>query len=77
MNYNQMLRWKQFEKHGLTLQHRQATQRREPSPKKMDELYHYMQSEPAAYEFLAAAASASSLNTGEISAAISRLEVIG
>jgi hypothetical protein len=47
---------------------------REPSPKMLDELYHYMQSEPAAYEVLALLGRASGLNPGEISATISRLK---
>ena len=46
----------------------------EPSPEKMNELYHYMQSEPAAYEVLALLGRASGLNPGEISATISRLK---
>ena len=45
----------------------------EPSSIKMDELYHYMQCEPAAYECLAAVLRASGLNPDEISATISRL----
>jgi hypothetical protein len=45
----------------------------EPSPEKMDELYHYMQSEPAAYDFLAAVGMASGLDPGEVNATISRL----
>ena len=45
----------------------------EPSPEQMDELYHYMQCEPAAYEFLALLGRASGLDPGEISATISRL----
>jgi hypothetical protein len=44
-----------------------------PSPEKMDELFLYMQSEPAAYECLAAAGMASGLDPGEVSARISRL----
>jgi hypothetical protein len=46
----------------------------EPSPEKMNELYHYMQSEPAAYEFLAEVLSANGLSPCEISAAMSRLK---
>jgi hypothetical protein len=45
----------------------------EPSPEMMDELYRYMQSEPAAYEFLVEMWRANGLDPGEISAAISRL----
>ena len=47
---------------------------REPSPKMLDELCHYMQSEPAAYEFLAAVAYRSGMNPGKIRATISRLK---
>ena len=43
----------------------------EPSPETLDELYHYMQREPAAYEVLALLGRASGLNPGEISATIS------
>jgi hypothetical protein len=46
----------------------------EPSPEQMDELYHYMQCEPAAYEFLGALAYGSGMNPGEIRATISRLK---
>jgi hypothetical protein len=46
----------------------------EPSPEMMDELYHYMQSEPASYDYLAAVALGSGMNPGEISATISRLK---
>jgi hypothetical protein len=44
------------------------------SPEQMDELYIYMQSEPAAYECLAAVAMAGGMNPTEISARISRLQ---
>ena len=40
----------------------------EPSPEKMAELHHYVQSEPAAYEFLAKVLSTNGVNPGEISA---------
>ena len=46
----------------------------EPSPEQMDELYHYMQCEPAAYEFLGALAYGSGMNPGEIRGTISRLK---
>ena len=46
----------------------------EPSPEQMDELYHYMQCEPAAYEFLALSAIHSGQNPDEVSATISRLK---
>ena len=45
----------------------------EPSPEKMNELYHYMQSEPASYDYLAAVALGSGMNPDEISATIGRL----
>jgi hypothetical protein len=45
----------------------------EPSPEQMDELYHYMQCEPAAYEFLALLGIHSGQNPDEVSATISRL----
>ena len=44
----------------------------EPWSKKMDELYHYMQSEPAAYEFLVEVWRAHGLDPGEISVGISK-----
>ena len=46
----------------------------EPWSKKMDELYRYMQSEPAAYEFLVEVWRANGLDPGEISAAISKFK---
>ena len=45
-----------------------------PSPEKMDELFLYMQSEPAAYEFLVEVWRANGLDPGEISAAISKFK---
>jgi hypothetical protein len=44
--------------------------RREPSPEQMEELYRYMQCEPAAYEFLGALAYGSGMNPREIRATI-------
>ena len=46
----------------------------EPSSEKMDGLCHYMQSEPAAYEFLVEVWRANGLDPGEISAAISKFK---
>ena len=73
MNYNQMLSiMEQFENMGLLYDTGKRRSDkvvfgfREPSPEKMDELYRFMQCEPAAYECLAAVARASGLNPDEI-----------
>ena len=80
MNHNEMLSIvEQFENIGLLCD---TGKRRDgkvlfrfgmPSPEKMDELYLYMQSEPAAYECLAAVGMASGLDPGEVRARISIL----
>ena len=80
MNYDQMLSiMEQFENMGLLYD---TGKRRNgkvvfrpgvPSPEQLEGLYHYFQSEPAAYECLAAVLRASGLNPDEISATISRL----
>jgi hypothetical protein len=80
MNYNEMLSIvEQFENMGLLCD---TGKRRNgkvlfrfgmPSPEKMDELFLYMQSEPAAYECLAAVGMACGMAPGEVSARISRL----
>jgi hypothetical protein len=82
MNYNEMLSiMEQFENMGFLCDTGKRRNgkivfvfRWEPSPETMDELYHYMQSEPAAYEFLAAVAYRSGMNPGKIRATISRLK---
>ena len=75
MNYNQMLSiTEQFENIGLLYDTGERRNGKvvftfgEPSSIKMDELYHYMQCEPAAYEFLVKVWRANGLDPGEISA---------
>ena len=82
MNYNEMLSiMEQFENMGFlcdTGKRRNGkivfVLRWDPSPETMDELYHYMQCEPAAYEFLGKLAYRSGMNPGKIRATISRLK---